>query len=217
MLRTPLCLVLLAACGDPNAGALFADIQYRARCEETPHCGAYVDRDVCGYNRSDACETDAPEAQLSCSIIEGEGTRTLSFSASQGGGFSLAVTGAVIPEAGGVAMGAGCSVSVVEGANSYRGDCGSSVPSEAQPCQITNVEFYDDEGNPTVEGEIFCQYLPNISMPNFHVEVTAPTDGSPAFSSVTPPVEICNTYSPDFPPACRPLQFRFANCDGLEL
>ena len=73
------------------------------------------------------------------------------------------------------------------------------------------------EGNPEIEGDIFCQYLPNLSTPNLHIELTAPTDGQPAFSSLTPPEEICNTYSPNFPPACLPMHFRLVNCSGLEL
>lgn len=221
MLRTSFAfasLALIAGCGDPNAGKLFADIQYRARCEETPHCGALPDRDICGYSASDPCAMDAPEATLSCSVVEGDGMRTISFTAQQGTGFSIRVQGLQVQDGSTVGMGAGCEVTVVEGANQYRGECGSSVPSAAQPCQINNLEFFDDEGNPSFGGDIFCQYLPNLSNPDLHIEVTAPAEGQPAFSGVAAPyMPICDMYSAPFPPACLPMHFRFANCSGLQL
>ena len=80
----------LLGCGDPNAGALFADIQYGTDCDETRGCTPAPNRDICGINNGDPCPEVGGTAQLSCIVSEVEGsTRTLSFSASQGGGFSI--------------------------------------------------------------------------------------------------------------------------------
>jgi hypothetical protein len=185
-------------CGDPNAGALFADIQYATRCEMTLGCPGPVNRDVCGINNGDPCEGGAPEARVSCVVQESaDGARTLDFSASQGSDFTLTVSQATFSAAGGSAAGARCEVRVTEGANRYEGACGSSPPSAAQPCQISAVRFYDDMGNPTVEGAIFCEFLPNQSQPMLQIEVTQVGSGPG--------------------PAAMPGRFRIANCQGLTI
>jgi hypothetical protein len=189
-------LLGLAGCGDPNAGALFADVQYATRCDDTLGCGGSADRDVCGFNRSDPCIEDAPEATLSCTVTESETSRTISFSARQGPA-SISVESLTVPLVGGSASGGACRVRVVEGANTYTGGCGGSEPNEAQPCRISNVSFYDDEGNPTFEGDLFCQFLQNQSNPTLAIEVTAKGNGPG--------------------PASSPGTFRFANCTGLSL
>jgi len=188
-------LLGIAGCGDPNAGALFAEIQYATRCEMTRGCPGVVDHDICGFNRSDPCEEGMVEATLGCEATERDGTRSLTFSARQGSNVSLSVSGLVVPTNGGSAMGSSCRVTVREGANTYSGSCGGSAPSEAQPCQINEVEFFDDMGNPTFEARLFCQFLENQASPALAIEVTAVGAG---------PM-----------PASTPARIRFANCTGL--
>jgi len=187
----------MLGCGDPNAGALFADIQYGTDCDETRGCTPEPNRDICGINGGDPCAEVGGTAVLSCTVTEADGVRTLTFSASQGTGFSMSVRQAQIPVGGGSAGGGGCTVRVVDGANTFQGACGSATPSEAQPCQISNVRWYDDAGNPTVEGNIFCQSLQNQANPSVRIEVHA--KGSDATSVMSPG------------------SFRLANCDGLDL
>jgi hypothetical protein len=191
-------VLCLCACGDPNAGRLYADIQYATRCEMTRGCDQPHDRDICGFDQSTPCFDGLPEAQISCGVVETEGVRTIAFSALQGGAFSIGIENAVFNVAGGSVSGANCRATVTEGENSYDGLCGGSPPSEAQPCQITGVNFYEDDGgNPTIEGDILCIGLENDSQPDLTIEVTAPgTD-----------------------PARRnePGHFRLANCVGLEI
>lgn len=190
-------LLGLAGCGDPNAGALFADIQYATRCEMTLGCEGAENRDICGFNLSDPCEGFVDEATVSCSVRQDDATRTINFSARQGAGYSLAVSNLQVPRDGGSATGGECRVTVVEGANTYSGLCGGSPPSEAQPCQITNVVFSDDMGNPQFEGDIFCQFLANRATPTLQIEVTAIGSGPT--------------------PASEPGRFRLVNCGGLTL
>lgn len=183
-------------CGDPNAGALFADIQYGTDCEETRGCTPAPNRDICGINNGDPCPEVGGTANLSCIVSEVEGsTRTVSFSASQGGGFSIRVSQAIVPFGGGSAGGGSCNVTVVDGPNTHEGACGSGTPTETQPCQISNVQFCDDLGNPTVRGNIYCQHLANRANPLQRLEVHA--KGSDATAVMSPGV------------------FRLANCDGL--
>jgi len=189
--------VSIAGCGDPNAGALFADIQYGTECDVTRGCEPAPNRDICGINQSDPCAEVGGQATLSCSVVETADTRMVTFSASQGGPFSLSVMQMIVPLAGGSAGGGSCNVRVVDGANTYTGVCGSSTPTALQPCQISNVRFYDDMGNPTLEGDIFCQMLPNRTSPLLQLELHA--KGSDAMATVSPG------------------SFRLANCDGLNV
>lgn len=183
----------------PDSGfiALFADIQYATRCESTLGCAGAMDRDICGFDDGDPCEGFVSSAMVECSVVETASTRTISFEASQGGGFSLRVASLEVPLAGGSATGGTCQVTVVEGPNIYAGACGASAPSAAQPCQITNVTFEDDLGNPTFEGDLFCQFLPNRANPALQIEVTAFGSGPVA--------------------AAAPGRFRIANCPGHTL
>lgn len=201
MLRLPISTIglvaLLAGCGDPNAGALFADIQYATRCDIVGGCSGRVDHDICGFNNGDACEGVEGTAIISCSVTETESTRTISFSARQGSGFNVSINRLTVPRTGGSATGGDCNVSVTEGANTYAGPCGGSTPSEAQPCQVTNVTFMDEMGNPEFEGNVFCQNLANRATPSLKIEVTAIGAGPG--------------------PASSPARFRIANCDGLTL
>lgn len=192
------CLMALAVgCGDPNAGALFADIQYGTDCDVTRGCTPAPNRDICGINRGDPCPGVEGAANLSCNIEDEGTTRILTFSATQGSDFSLAVRQAVIPSAGGSAGGGSCTVTLRDGPNTHVGTCGSGTPTEAQPCQISDVRFYDDVGNPTVEGNIFCQGITNQVNPLLELELHAKGSDSMAVNS--------------------PGTFRIANCDGLTL
>lgn len=201
MLRLPISTIglvaLLAGCGDPNAGALFADIQYATRCDLVGGCAGRVDHDICGFNGGDACEGVTGTAVISCSVTETDTTRTISFSATQGSDFNISINRLTVPIGGGSSTGGDCSVTVREGANTYAGGCGGSTPSEAQPCQVTNVNFMDEMGNPEFEGNVFCQNLRNRATPGLQIEVTAIGAGPT--------------------PASSPARFRIANCDGLTL
>lgn len=179
---------------DRNAGVPFADIQYATRCDATLGCPGVMLRDICGFSGSDACEGFFDEAEVSCAVSSDGALRTIDFSASQGGDFSIEIAGLQVPLAGGGASGAGCSVTLVEGADVYTGACGSSAPSETQPCQISDVRFTERAGTPQVEGDFFCQFLTNSADPNLQIEVTGISGG-----------------------ATWPGRFRLANCPGLTL
>jgi hypothetical protein len=192
-----LLLTVLAGCGDPSEGALYVNIGYATRCDISPAgCAGATSRTICGFSGGDPCEAGRPTVNASCNVIENEPTtRSVSFSAVQGGGFSIRISNLVVPYTGGSSMGGACRVQVVEGANTYEGACGGSVPSEEQPCQITSVNFIDDNGNATVEGRVFCQHLKHKANPTLEIEVTQNGTGSDA--------------------ASRPAFFQIANCEGL--
>ena len=181
---------------DAGAGPLFADIQYATRCEATLGCAGTIDHDICGFDDAEPCEEGEPSPSLSCTVIEGDATRVIHFNAQQGGGSSIAVTDlAVIVTGGSPSLGGACHVTVQEGASTYSGSCGADAPSEAQPCQISDVEFLDDAGNPTVTARMLCQFLENEANPALEIEVTAIGAGPT--------------------PAGTPARIRLANCAGM--
>lgn len=187
----------LVGCGEGEV-EVFADLQWSTRCEESGGCPGEQQRDICGFNMGEVCEAiaGAPSPSISCSVSETEETRTISF-VTAGVGYSLGITGLVVPYGGGVGSGANCSVVVRDGANMYRGRCGSSAPSMEQPCQISTVQFMDDMGNPTLVGGVLCRGLANETSQNLTIELSGP--GSGAMAEMTP------------------AQFRLANCDGLQI
>lgn len=210
-----------AGCGD-SQGLLFADIQYATRCEETLGCAGVEAHDVCGVNGGEPCEGVTGTARISCSVQETDTTRTINFSARQEiegrERHSITVSRLQVPFDGGSASGGDCRVRIEVGANEYEGLCGASLPSEAQPCQVTDVQFrMDENGNDELEGHIFCQFLENEAQPNLRIEVTAIGSSMRAFGG-TPLMPICDTYpASSRPPACTPGRFRIANCPGLRL
>lgn len=188
----------LTGCGG-DGGALFADIQYATDCQATGGCVA-ARRDVCGIDQGDACDGVGGTPRLTCSVVEAsdESTRMLSFSATQGSDFSLQITQAVFGFAGGAAGGASCTVTVVDGANTFTGACGSAPPSDVQPCRLDGVMFADDmDGIPTITGDLFCEGLPQRGNPSLTIEVHR------------------SGFTAD--DAAAPARFRFQNCDGLNL
>jgi len=182
---------------DAGGPSLFADIQYGIDCTETGGCVAQPDRDICGIHLGEACAEVEGETVISCTVTQTGDVRSLTFSASQGLGYAISIREAEIPVAGGSAEGAACAARVIDGPNTFQGACGSAPPSESQPCQISDVRWYDDAGNPTVEGRIFCQNLPNQANPA--VQLALHAKGSDSMATMTPG------------------SFRLANCDGLEL
>ena len=186
----------LVACDDPN-GALFADIQYGTDCVVTRGCMSQPNRDICGISGGEPCGGVEGTATLSCAVSEDGASRRLTFSATQNSGFGISVRQAIVPTGGGGAGGGGCTVTITEGVNRYVGRCGSAAPTATQPCQITDVRFYDDMGNATLEGSIRCEGLENQANPAQAIEVHAKGSSAMAVSS--------------------PGSFRIANCSGLEL
>lgn len=186
-----------AGCGDPDAGKLFADIQYATRCPRSNHCTGPEDRDICGINGGTPCVEVEGTATVSCNVTESGDNRSINFSASQGGDYQISVRNATVAASGGFATGTNCSVVVVDGVNRYEGRCGPAEPGEAQPCQISGVRFYDDMGNPTLEGAIECRDLPNQANPDLLTDVTSVGSGPAA--------------------AAEPGAFRLANCLGLQI
>lgn len=186
--------VAVAGC-DEGEAAVFADIRYSTRCDETGGCDD-EQRDICGFNMGDVCPEllDQTPPLVTCSVNETDTTRTVSFRA-VGNGFSLGVRGLQVPFDGGPGGGPNCTVLVGDGPNDYEGQCGSSEPSEAQPCQISSVTFRDDMGNPTLEGSVLCRHMPNEA--NISLKLELSSYGSGPVAEMTP------------------AAFRLANCTGL--
>lgn len=181
MIRTAYLALVLAVVGcdgstvtdagtDGNLPALFFDVQYAVRCDETAGCAGRTDVDVCGFVDGDACEGVSGLATGSCDAAGG----LVSFVTSQGGPV-LSVNRLPIGGSGGE-----CTVLLEIDGATYSGACGSGSPSPAVPCQITNVTSGVVMGNHELEGQIFCVGLSGGGA--ISREITAVGAGpSPAF------------------------------------
>lgn len=185
-LAAPALGALIAGCGNNAPAGVFADVQWQVRCDIMGMCTRPDSRDVLGYDGEDGND-------VSCTVVQDATSRTVTFRA-ESDGFSLAARNVVVPIAGGSGSGAGCRVTVEEG-NTYEGVCGGGTPSDAQPCQIRNVQFYTDEvsGSAAMRGELRCEGIRATAAPDLRREITAPGDAA--------------SY----------VQFTFYDCRGLSL
>lgn len=165
-----------------DAGApLFVDVQYAVRCIASGDCAGPVNGDVCGFAGGLACDGVSGVAEATCEVVDG----VFSFTASQGGPVlsidNFGPAGTSLSD---------CTVTVEVDGETFRGPCSG----EASPCALGNVRTYDDEGNPTIEGQVYCDGLPSPDGLSTR-EITA--------LGVGPAVETS------------PGRFRVANCAGL--
>ncbi len=183
----PVALLLLAACGD-DPKPLQADLAWRVVCGGAQGC-------VNGTPRAILAIDGEKDHAIACDITDTGETYTLAFTATKKGdaGYGLALRSASFPKAGGPVTGASCVVTMTEGVNAYEGSCSGASPSEAAPCQVTDLLVDDGEDGPEVTGTVFCDGLPLSSAPldvDRKRDVVGPTGSGPA-------------------------GFRFVNCRGL--
>ncbi len=187
---------LLLGCGE-DPPPLFADIVWHVQCKCYGMCSGIDPHDINNIDGEDGHD-------ISCSVYESGGNDVLTFTASKGTEYSIEVRGAQLTSGGSVA-GAGCRVRVEEGGNTYEGVCGSSQPSEAQPCRVYDVVIDEDEdGNPQISGKLLCLELPATSDSTRRREVSAPN------SPIDTSMDMCRVL-----PETEPVRWRMVNCSGL--
>lgn len=187
-------LLGIAASGCSNSGptGVYADILWQVRCQEMGMCTPGPERSILGFDRENG-------QRVSCSVIQTDTNRTLSFSGSfrsETLSYSLAMMNAQFPRSGG-SPAAGCQITVLEDTNTYVGACGASPPTTGQPCQVSAVQFTrDDEGRSLIRGQIYCVGISPTVAPNIDREVTAPgpTAGT---EPLTFSLYDCDGYTPD--------------------
>lgn len=197
LLSFALMSALLAGCGE-DPPPLFADIRWQVQCSCYGMCSGIPDRDVNNIDGEDG-------NSISCSVRERSGQSVLTFNVSKGSDYTFEIRDAAFPPGGGPVGGASCTVRIDESGNSYVGACGSSQPSELQPCQIRNLEIGEDmDGFPQISGELVCLELQSTVDSMVRREVTAPRgriDNSGGMCRLFPDTE--------------PVAFRIVNCKGL--
>lgn len=158
---------LLAACGGGGGGTVFADAIWQVRCPVgAMACSTSVDQhNIFGFDgQDDGPEGDPGVVRARCSLDPATGGNVAVSMSVALGGNSLTIRNALVPEAGGTIIGTGCSTVVVEDSVTYDGQCGSSAPSDAQPCQIANVTFDPRAADgPTLQTTLLCL---NITSPS---------------------------------------------------
>ena len=158
-----LCVVALSGCPSAAPPNVYAIADWHVRCDSVMFaCTPPLARQVTGFNGVDG-------NSVTCSVMETASNRVVNLRAGSSTGgvrYSIQLTNASIPRAGGFAA-SGCSVTVEEGANTYRGGCGSLAPTVAQPCQV-NVTFGTDveSGSTILHAEVLCDHLANSTDPS---------------------------------------------------
>lgn len=174
-------LLALAGCGGDDPLPPYADMQWRLRCNRMGGCTGYPMRDVYAFDGAEG-------NRVSCEIETRGATREFFFSAyGPMNQFGIQLRNASFTGTGG-AVGGSCGVTVLEDGSNWIGTCGSSAPSAAQPCQITDFRIDPMMG---VLGKIYCEGLQQQGVPENLRELTHATE------------------------ATMPMSFNFQNCTGL--
>jgi hypothetical protein len=189
---------LLASCGGGGSSQVFADAIWQVRCPPgLAGCSTPGDQhNVFGFDgEEDGVEGNPGLVRASCSIDPiADGNVAISFSV-QLESATLNVRNAVVPEGGGSILGTGCQVTVIDDSVTYVGQCGGSVPSDAQPCQIASITMDPRaEDGPTLQASLLCANITSPSDPTIFIRDVERGVGSPR-----------GTASP----------LRFINCAGL--
>jgi len=114
--------------------------------------------------------------RLACRIDNESGTKRATFSvvhdsADEAKNYALELNDANLSEE----SDGPCEVRVVDGANTYKGACGSDEPTEDRPCQVS-VRL---EGR-VLKGNIYCAKIPSDATANITRYVVAPLTRDPA-------------------------------------
>lgn len=196
----------LAGCGD-DPSPLFADAVWQVQCRCYGMCSAIPTRDVQNLD-GEAPMGGGGRFAVNCSVNDRAGRKVLTASVDNADGYGFEIRDAEFPMAtGGVVSGAGCTVTVDESGNQYRGPCGANPPTVDQPCRISNLVVNTDmDGNPQIEGDLLCFHLPSTADPTRRREVAKPNvqvAGS-GMGEMCMPTEMSEA-----------LHFRFVNCEGI--
>ncbi len=151
-----LCLPL-GACNNTDPPRLYAEASWKMRCPSADEiamgcaagCSEGMDRGVANFTGEDG-------ALISCRVTETADQRFVSFSITTPSGQRLAFQNVGFLRSGGTATSG--TVRLYED-NEYVGVVGGAPPSNAQPCQITDAQFVLDEGEPTVQGHVYCRMM----------------------------------------------------------
>lgn len=154
-------LALAAGCNNTTPPRLYATISWKMRCPDAPDfmppascamgCTEGMDRLIDNFAGEGG-------TSVSCSITETASSRILNLRIGNSAGQSVTLQNVEIPTAGGSALRG--TVRLHED-NDYTGLAGGAAPSNSQPCQVSNVTFFREEGSgdPTLRGYILCDTM----------------------------------------------------------
>lgn len=194
-------LALSASCGSPSSDAdagadagppvVHAEAHWRVRCDADHSCTGYADHAVLGFDGDGTLD-------ITCRVVETATTRTLTFMASQGSDYWLALQSADFPRAGGTPTTTRCGVIFLEESVGYAGACGGETPSETQPCRLEVVFTRDTDGHSLITGNVFCVGASPLFATRPDRELTSTGEGPGAASApATFALRDCPGYVPD--------------------
>jgi len=143
----------LAGCNNQTASRPYISVNWKLRCPPpmtmgcSAGCTEGADRTVVGYDGD-------PGVNFSCSVTENATDRFISFTV-RNSGQSLQFRNVQVPRA---LTSAFSGEVILVDTNEFRGLAGSAAPSNAQPCQVSMVEFSRDAdtGDTRMRGQVLC-------------------------------------------------------------
>ncbi|MBX7194970.1 MAG: hypothetical protein K1X94_23150 [Sandaracinaceae bacterium] len=154
-------LALFAGCNNTTPPRLYATMSWKMRCPDATDfmqgcrmgCTEGMDRLVDNFAGVDG-------ASITCNVTETASSRILNFRIGNSAGQSVTFQNVEVPHDGGPAL---RGIVRFHEDNDYTGTAGSATPSNAQPCQITNVQFMRDTttstGDPMITGQVYCRTM----------------------------------------------------------
>ncbi|GAB4213650.1 MAG: hypothetical protein OHK0013_37700 [Sandaracinaceae bacterium] len=154
-------LAAAAGCQNTTPPRLYGTMTWKMRCPNPTTlpmdcamgCSEGMDRLVDGFD-------DENGNDVRCTVTEStDGTqRIINFRLQNSAGQSVTFQNVAVPFMGGSAL---SGVVRLREDNEYSGAAGALAPSVTSPCQVQAVRFFRDEmsGDPTIQGEVLCQYM----------------------------------------------------------
>ncbi len=149
------------ACNNTTPPRLYATMAWKMRCPDATDflppancamgCTEGMDRLIDNFAGVDG-------TSVTCNVTQTATSRILNFRLGNPAGQSVSFQNVAVPLGGGSALSG--TVRFRED-NEYTGVAGATVPSNSQPCQISNVTFFAEEesGDPTIRGYVVCDLM----------------------------------------------------------
>lgn len=157
-----------AGCGSSGAGNVFVTADWQLRCPSTlVGCVMPPRRGVDG-------QSGMGGVSASCTVTTRGDLRNLNFSMSQSATDRTSrVSGEITVATGGGSAQTG-TITVNED-NDYRGSAGAAAPTDLQPCQVSGIEFVQEEetGQWITSGNILCRGMFPRADPSIVRDLTA--------------------------------------------
>lgn len=149
------------ACNNQTPPRLYATMSWKMRC---PDATDFLPPANCAMGCTEGMDrlidnfAGEGGTSVTCNVTQNETSRILNFRLGNSAGQSVSFQNVAVPRNGGSALSG--TIRFRED-NDYTGVAGGSAPSNTQPCQVSNVEFFPEaeSGDPTIRGYVVCDLM----------------------------------------------------------